>query len=244
MAASSRHMCRAFLNIPRRITKRKRFQICPFQQPHTPNRTFTTTFLRAAEDQIATGEPQSQRRGRVPERSREIELKDIDTSELLTPSNPISAVDFDPEERATYEALSKPEQVNYLALRNHTNAILESPRTEEQLERLAEEVGREIDREDPWDFPEEPKVKASELGYWGDDEDDEFGQVEDADDEVYDEHITTVAENELDLHREIREYTRIAAWDMPLLSSKACQKMEHQPLPPSHSPSLRPAHAF
>ena len=204
MAASARQLCRVITSIPRRTpAKRKRFQPCPFHPHHFPIRTFATTFRRTAEDQKAASDPHSLP-SEPTQRPRQIELKNVNTSELLTPTNPISAVDLDPDDRATYETLSKPEQANFLALRNHANAILESPHTEEELERLAEEVGREIDRESPWDFPEEPKVKDSELGYWGEDEEDEFGQVEDDDDEVYDEHMTTVAENELDLHREIR----------------------------------------
>jgi small subunit ribosomal protein S35 len=44
--------------------------------------------------------------------------------------------------------------------------------------------------------------------------------VEDADDDFHDDEITSMAHAEVELHREIREYARIAAWDMPLLTSK------------------------
>jgi hypothetical protein len=32
--------------------------------------------------------------------------------------------------------------------------------------------------------------------------------------------MTTLAHQEMELHREMREYARITAWDMPMLSSK------------------------
>lgn len=65
---------------------------------------------------------------------------------------------------------------------------------------------------------DEPKLKSG--GLWSLDEDDEMTQVEDGDDEVHDDEITSAGHAELELHREMREYARITAWDMPMLSSK------------------------
>lgn len=48
-----------------------------------------------------------------------------------------------------------------------------------------------------------------EIDEQGSGEDDEF----DGDD------ITSIAHGELEQHREIRDYARIAAWEMPMLSS-------------------------
>lgn len=76
---------------------------------------------------------------------------------------------------------------------------------------------QEIDREIPMPF-NDPKPKS--LGFWGEDEEDEFALVEDDDDEFKNDDISSIAHAELEQHREIREYARIAAWDMPLLSSK------------------------
>lgn len=86
------------------------------------------------------------------------------------------------------------------------------------LDRLVDQIDRELDREEgPLDFPT-PRVRPQEVGFWADDEEDEFAaQVEDADDDWQPEHITSVAESELEVHREIREYYRVIAWDMPLL---------------------------
>ena len=78
---------------------------------------------------------------------------------------------------------------------------------------------REIEREAPLDFGRSTRLRPAEIGLWAADEEDEFGQMEDADDYVDDSMMTAVAESELDLHRDIRQYTRAAAWDMPLLTS-------------------------
>lgn len=57
------------------------------------------------------------------------------------------------------------------------------------------------------------------LNFWGKDETDDFAKVEDADEEYLDDEMTSMAHAEVELHREVREYARIAAWDMPFLSS-------------------------
>jgi small subunit ribosomal protein S35 len=75
-----------------------------------------------------------------------------------------------------------------------------------------------IEREEPMKFED---VREKTRGYWAEDEDDEFAIVEDGDEEFNDDEITSMAHAELELHREMREYARITAWDMPLLSSMA-----------------------
>jgi hypothetical protein len=40
------------------------------------------------------------------------------------------------------------------------------------------------------------------------------------DDEFKEDDISSLAHAELEQHREMREYARLAAWEMPLLSSK------------------------
>ena len=82
---------------------------------------------------------------------------------------------------------------------------------------------REFDRQgltEELDFREEKNVLAMRGGLWQEDEDDEFGQVPDDDDEYTEDMLTSVAESELEVHREVREYTRRAAWDLPLLLRK------------------------
>lgn len=76
----------------------------------------------------------------------------------------------------------------------------------------------DIERQTPMRFEEPKRLRAND--FWADAEEDEFADVEDADDSFGDDDITSMAHAELEVHREVREYARIAAWDMPLLSSK------------------------
>lgn len=228
MATPSRHICRIVTQLPRRIpVKRKRNPICQLQSCRMAARPFSgSTAWQARTNPNPPSARNSKPTSPLGNESRDtksVDFHDVDTAELLSPSTPITVDDLSPEDRATYETLSTPEQSNFLAIQNHIKAVLESPETDEQLEKLADQVNRELDREAPFEIPDEPKLRPSEIGFWAEDEDDEFGQVEDDDDDVRDEHITGMAEGELELHREIREYTRIAAWDMPLLSSTSDQ---------------------
>jgi small subunit ribosomal protein S35 len=108
------------------------------------------------------------------------------------------------EERAEFEA----EYKKYVGEYNDPDK-----RREESVE--LDRIISQIDRE----MPEPPDTeKKPTLGFWGEDEEDEFAMVEDGN-ESSDDVITSMAEAELELHREMRHYARIAAWDMPLLTS-------------------------
>ena len=85
------------------------------------------------------------------------------------------------------------------------------------LAQIDEDVAQ-IDRLAPIRYDEEGLPQDS---FWASDDPDEFAMVEDGDDDFYDDEITSMAHAEVELHREMREYARIAAWDMPLLSSKS-----------------------
>lgn len=74
----------------------------------------------------------------------------------------------------------------------------------------------QVEREVPMRFNDEPERRR---GFWADGETDEFALVEDGDESFNDDEITSMAHAEMELHREVREYARIAAWDMPLLTS-------------------------
>lgn len=140
--------------------------------------------------------------------------------EYLTPGTLITAADLDPEERADYDMLSKEEQREYLALQNHYAAVFESEQADEALDEIVTDVDRQVDKEvEDVDFPD-VGLTPKEVGYWAMDEDDEFGQVEDGDEPWDDSAISSVAHSELEVHREVREYTRVTAWDMPLLQRR------------------------
>lgn len=64
-------------------------------------------------------------------------------------------------------------------------------------------------------------VKLGKNTFWGEDEEDPDYLTEDIDEEDFEEDdIMSLAHGKLEEHREYREYARIAAWQMPLLSSE------------------------
>lgn len=111
-----------------------------------------------------------------------------------------------PEERAEFDAENRRLVAEYNDIEKRREAFAELDRSVNQ-----------IDKEEDIRFED---VRMKQYGFWGDEEDDEFAQVEDGDEEINDDEITSMAHAEMELHREMREYARIAAWDMPLLNSK------------------------
>jgi hypothetical protein len=239
MTTATRVFCRTVFQVTRKgPLKRKRQQ--PWRVPAQPleARPFSSTPWRADErtrDQIApakTSQPSPSEDSNRDTTSKaegdevgHIDFATLDVSDLMVPSSPITLQDLSPEARADYEVLPKDQQPKYLALENHYRALTESPELEQEFHQLARQVAREVDKRENINFPN-IKLRNSEVGFWADEEDDEFGRVEDDDDEVSEEHITSVAESELELHREMRDYTRIAAWEMPLLGSMFLSECE------------------
>ncbi|KAI1978022.1 37S ribosomal protein S24, mitochondrial [Ophidiomyces ophidiicola] len=76
----------------------------------------------------------------------------------------------------------------------------------------------DLDDDDEVDKPFEELPEKT--GFWAEDENDSFAQYED-DDDWKDDDITSMAHAELQEHRDIRKYARIAAWDMPSLAALA-----------------------
>lgn len=207
MATPTRHLCRTLFQISRRIPVKRKCQT-PFlarQRVAVPFRQLSTTCLRRAND----------RQNVLFEADDDDDLEEPSPDSYRTPSSkPITTADLDASELADFNMLSPKDQVEYLALQNHYAAELEDATAEDAMDALVDTVDRQVSEEvEPLDFPDVPH----RPGFWAEDEDDEFGQVEDDDDNPDDSGITSVAHSELDLHREVREYTRVIAWDMPLL---------------------------
>lgn len=80
----------------------------------------------------------------------------------------------------------------------------------------ADEMLERNDIEDDLDM-DAADAKGIRNGYWADEEPDDTFALPDDDDTWHEEDITTPAEAELEVHREVRDYTRKAAWDLPLL---------------------------
>ncbi|EXJ88796.1 hypothetical protein A1O3_01860 [Capronia epimyces CBS 606.96] len=217
MATPARHLCRSLFQVSRRIPGKRK---CPSQFMAWPRQAI---FLR----QLSTTTP---RKADEPSKSRSVrdtqEGEDYDDSldrptEYLTPGTLITVADLDPQERADFDLLPKQEQQEYLALQNHYAALFESEQADAALDGIVNDVDRQVDKEvEDLDFPD-VALDRREAGYWAQDEDDEFGQVEDGDEPWDDSAISSIAHSELDVHREVREYTRVIAWDMPLLQQYA-----------------------
>lgn len=110
-----------------------------------------------------------------------------------------------PEERAAFDAENRRLVADYNNVDKRSEIFAELDRKVNQ-----------IDKEEDIRFED---VRTT-RGFWAEDDGDELAQVEDGDEEINDDEITAIAHAEMELHREMREYARIAAWDMPMLSSK------------------------
>lgn len=111
-----------------------------------------------------------------------------------------------PEERAAFDAENQRIVADFNDLEKRAAAFAEIQKSVDQIDKQ-EDIRFEDIR---------PKTK----GFWAEDDGDEMAQVEDGDEDIQDNEITSMAHAELEMHREMREYARIAAWDMPMLSSE------------------------
>jgi hypothetical protein len=247
MASTSRSLSRGLRCICR-VTPAKRKQHNPFTQPQRYASSTNKPAPPPTAVPFVTRFEDLAREAGVDDFPDDIEPP----TELLVPETLLTASDLDPEERADYETFTPEQQQSHLDLLNHYKALSESFTSMEDLNLLddSEDGPNAINEDEELSQRDQDKIeaevnrvhplnlripratsKATGMGWWADGEDDEMGQFEDADDE-WDPHlISSIAENELQLHREIRQYTRVAAWEMPLLAS-----MSHGLpfLPPEH----------
>ncbi|KAI9039913.1 mitochondrial 37S ribosomal protein mS35 [Aspergillus affinis] len=121
------------------------------------------------------------------------------------------------EEKSMYDMLSPEERVQFDAENRRMVAEFNDP--EKRANALAD-LNREVANLERGGLRFED-IREKRPGFWAEEEDDEFGLVEDADDEFREDEMTSMAHAEVELHRDIREWTRIAAWDMPFLSQLA-----------------------
>lgn len=217
MANPVRQFSRRLFQVGRQIPLKRKCQPQFLTRHHfSAPRLLSTSCSRRA------GEPTRSRprQGSLEEEDEDDldDLEDPGADGYLTPGTLITAADLDPEERASYDELSKADQEEYLALQNHYAAVFESAHAEDEggWDALVNQVDREVQKEAGFNRIE--RVPAGK-GFWSSDEEDEIGRV-DKEEPWDDSAISSVAHSELDVHREIREYTRVIAWDMPLLQRK------------------------
>ncbi|KIW68936.1 hypothetical protein PV04_04847 [Phialophora macrospora] len=248
MATPARYLSRTLFQVGRRIPVKRKCQSAAFARPPIPTKSIqcrrhlSTTIPQRAENSRDT--PASEQDH--TEDAFDFDFDKEPEGGYQSPSSPITVADLDADELADFNMLSPKDQVAYLKLQNHYAAEFEAAGIDVNndpegelpdpfMDKLVGDLERKLDKEiEPLDFPDIP-LQNKDKGFWAlDEEDDEFTQVEDGEEEWDESAITSVAHSELDLHREIREYTRVIAWDMPLL-----QKFVKPFTPPSSSTPLR-----
>ena len=120
------------------------------------------------------------------------------------------------EERSMYDMMSPEERAEFDA--ENRRAVADFNDVEKRAAAFAEleKSVNQIDKEHDIRFED---VRDKSRGFWAEDESDELALVEDGDEEINDDEITSTAHAQMELQRELREYARITAWDMPMLSS-------------------------
>lgn len=121
------------------------------------------------------------------------------------------------EQRSMYDMMSPEERAAFDEENIRMVAEFNDPVKRAAVFQDLEKRMQQIDKEEDMRFED---LRPRQPGFWAEDEPDELAQVEDGDEEINDDEITSMAHAEMELHREMREYARITAWDMPMLSSK------------------------
>ena len=118
------------------------------------------------------------------------------------------------EDLAFYESLTPPEKKDYEETYQKLKQHLSSPRVESEIQAEISNAVYELNSEVPPPIVPFEKIQPG-LMAMGEVEEQDSGE----DEEFQGDDISSLAQGELEQHREIREYARIAAWEMPLLSS-------------------------
>ena len=140
-----------------------------------------------------------------------------------------------PEERSTYKSLSPEEQAKWRDEAKQLHDYYTSPEMDSMVQGLASQAASEAQRELPHFEFSLPTVKP---GYFNYGEEEYFDTGED--EEFQGDDINSLGHGELEQHREMREYARIAAWEMPLLSSMFPSLLTRTPpMTPLFSPRTR-----
>ncbi len=154
-----------------------------------------------------------------PLRRAEDDLED-DLEDDSSPSKPVRApykfslAELDPEEREAYNSLSPEERKEWQEESKKMHDYMASPDIEQELASDVALAAQEYAEESPHVEVNIPRIKPG-LMAMGEVEEQDTGE----DEEFEGDDITSLGHGELEQHREMREYARIAAWEMPLLSS-------------------------
>ncbi|KAJ5744385.1 hypothetical protein N7533_009255 [Penicillium manginii] len=122
------------------------------------------------------------------------------------------------EERSMYDMMSPEERAEFDAENRRAVADFNDLDKRAAVFAELEKSVNQIEKEHDLRFED---VRDKSRGFWAEDESDELALVEDGDEEINDDEITSTAHAQMELQRELREYARITAWDMPMLSKLA-----------------------
>lgn len=137
-----------------------------------------------------------------------------------------SLADLDPDEREAYNSLSPKEQREWQEESKKMHDYMTSPNIEQELASDVALAAHEYSEESPHVEMNIPRIKPG-LMAMGEVEEQDSGE----DEEFEGDDITSLGHGELEQHREMREYARIAAWEMPLLRSThttSCPSISHR----------------
>ncbi len=123
---------------------------------------------------------------------------------------------LDKDGRTYYETLSPEEKAQFEEMAHKLDKHMTSPEVESELNGVVSQAAYESQtqfaRIDIPTLPERIKPGLMAMG--------EVDPQDTGEDEEFDgDDISSLAHGDLEQHREMREYARIAAWEMPLLSS-------------------------
>ena len=127
-------------------------------------------------------------------------------------------------DRHEYDALSSNEREEYQLDVEETDKIMADPAVEAEINSMIATAAQELEAEDDQTEITPPRVPLEAFGGLEEEDSKEWP----ADEEFEEDDMTSLAHGELEQHREIRHYARIAAWEMPLLSRES-----NAPLPES-----------
>ncbi|CAD6567037.1 MAG: 28S ribosomal protein S35, mitochondrial [Alectoria sarmentosa] len=127
-----------------------------------------------------------------------------------------SLSDLDRDERSTYNSLSPEEREQWRKEAQQMHDYMTSPGVESELQGEVSQAAYETSQAVP---DTEAVIKRIKPGLFSMGEAEEQDSGEDG--EFEGDDITSLGHGELEQHREMRHYARIAAWEMPLLSKLA-----------------------
>lgn len=114
--------------------------------------------------------------------------------------------------RAFYESLSPEKKANYERISHRMDRRISSAGIESRVDPKVTDALLSMPPDEPDDPSERVKLGLMSMG--------EVDEYESGEDELFEgDDMSSIAHGELQQHRELREYARIAAWEMPLLSS-------------------------